>query len=371
MPIKMWNRYALWALILAIMVLFVYYFSNIVAYVLTAWVLSLIGRPLMDVFQKIRIGRLRVGPSAAAVMTILSFILVFVMFILLFVPMIITQASNLAHVDYAAIAKALEEPFSRLSYFLKENKILLPGDSMELTLQKALEGWIEPSRIGYILTQAVMTIGNTLIHIFSTIFITFFFLQENRLFSNVILILTPDAYQVQARETIDDSKLMLSRYFRGILLQITIITVYVSICLSLLGIKNAVLIGFFAALMNVIPYLGPLFGGALGIFLTFSSNLELDFYTEMLPLLLKVLGVFITSQWLDNYFLSPTIFSKSVLAHPLEIFLIVLMGANVAGLTGMILAIPVYTIFRIFAKEFLNQFKIVQKLTERMKESGL
>jgi predicted PurR-regulated permease PerM len=132
-----------------------------------------------------------------------------------------------------------------------------------------------------------------------------------------------------------------------------------------------VLIGFFAALMNVIPYLGPLFGGALGIFLTFSSNLELDFYTEMLPLLLKVLGVFITSQWLDNYFLSPTIFSKSVLAHPLEIFLIVLMGANVAGLTGMILAIPVYTIFRIFAKEFLNQFKLVQKLTERMKESGL
>jgi len=371
MASKMWTRYALWALVLALLVLFVHFFSNIVAYILTAWVLSLIGRPLMDVFQKIRIGKLRVGPSAAAVMTILSFVLVFVMFILLFVPMIITQASNLAHVDYAAIAKALEEPFSRLSHFLKENKILLQTDSLEHTVQKALEGWIEPSRIGYFLTQAVMTIGNTLIHIFSTIFITFFFLQENRLFSNVILIMTPDAYQVQARETIDDSKLMLSRYFRGILLQITIITVYVSICLSLLGIKNAVLIGFFAALMNVIPYLGPLFGGALGIFLTFSSNLELDFYTEMLPLLLKVLGVFITSQWLDNYFLSPTIFSKSVLAHPLEIFLIVLMGANVAGLTGMILAIPVYTIFRIFAKEFLNQFKIVQKLTERMKESGL
>ena len=146
----------------------------------------------------------------------------------------------------------------------------------------------------------------------------------------------------------------------------TIITIFVSVFLSILGIKNALLIGFFAALINVIPYLGPMIGAAFGVFITISSNLDLEFYNEMLPLLVKVVIVFASMQMLDNFLLQPFIFSNSVLAHPLEIFIIILVGAKLGGILGMVLAIPVYTVLRVVARVFLSEFKIVQKITGGM-----
>jgi predicted PurR-regulated permease PerM len=160
---------------------------------------------------------------------------------------------------------------------------------------------------------------------------------------------------------------MLTRYFGGILIQMTIITAFVSVLLGLFGIQNALLIGFFAALINVIPYVGPLIGATFGLIITISSNLDLEFYTQMLPMLVKVVAVFGAMQLLDNFMLQPWIFSNSVLAHPLEIFIVILMGAQLNGIGGMVLAIPVYTVLRVIAGVFLSKFKIVQKMTVRMR----
>jgi len=68
-------------------------------------------------------------------------------------------------------------------------------------------------------------------------------------------------------------------------------------------------------------------------------------------------------QFLDNNFFTPYIFSNSVKAHPLEIFLVILMGAKLGGIIGMILAVPIYTVIRIIAREFLPENAIVKKLT--------
>lgn len=108
------------------------------------------------------------------------------------------------------------------------------------------------------------------------------------------------------------------------------------------------------------------------MFITISSNLDLglDFYTEMLPLILKVIGAFAAMQMLDNFVLQPFIFSNSVLAHPLEIFIVILVGAKLSGILGMILAIPVYTVIRVIARAFLSEFKIVQKLTGHLDDVG-
>ena len=164
----------------------------------------------------------------------------------------------------------------------------------------------------------------------------------------------------------EDITEMLSRYFTGILIQISLITIFVSIGLSILGVKNALLIAIFAALINVIPYLGPLIGAAFGVLITISSNLDLSFYSEMLPLIGKVVFVFGCMQMLDNFLLQPFIFSNSVKAHPLEIFLIILVGAQLAGIPGMILAIPTYTVVRVIAKIFLSKYRLVKKITEKM-----
>jgi predicted PurR-regulated permease PerM len=73
-----------------------------------------------------------------------------------------------------------------------------------------------------------------------------------------------------------------------------------------------------------------------------------------------------TAQLADNIVLQPVLYSNSVHAHPLEIFLVILIAGNLGGVLGMLFAIPMYNVARVFAKEFFNNIRVVQKLTENM-----
>jgi len=95
----------------------------------------------------------------------------------------------------------------------------------------------------------------------------------------------------------------------------------------------------------------------------------MPFYTEMLPLLMKVGLLFLTMHLLDGFLLQPIIFSNSVMAHPLEIFIMIVVGAKLGGIVGMITALPIYTIFRVIAASFLSEFKLIRNLTEHLDES--
>ena len=107
-------------------------------------------------------------------------------------------------------------------------------------------------------------------------------------------------------------------------------------------------------------------GTAFGLFVVFTAQLQLGVELPLMPILLKVLVVFLLVQTLDNIMFQPLIFSNSVNAHPLEIFLIIFIAGKLGGIVGMICAIPAYTLFRIIAKEFFTQFKIVQNLTKNI-----
>lgn len=373
-----------------------YFFSNIVGYILVAWVLSMIGQPLMRLFQKhIKFWKFQAGPNLAAILTLVTYFIVMTSLIMLFVPLIVKQANNLAEVDYGKIGQALEAPVNQfqgklIDYGLiqPDSVIISPPDStilqidssavlkadttyvinpisVENQLKENFFKWFEPRKIGDFFSGIISAAGNIFFSLFTIVFITFFFLKEQGLFVNFLVAIFPHKYEPQIRHAIEEISRMLTRYFGGIVVQITIITLFVSLGLSLLGIQNALLIGFFAALINVIPYLGPLIGAMFGIIITISSNLQLDF-TDMLPMLSKVVLVFALMQMLDNFLLQPWIFSNSVLAHPLEIFIVILMGAQINGIIGMVLAIPVYTVLRVIARVFLSEFKVVQKITGGM-----
>lgn len=205
------------------------------------------------------------------------------------------------------------------------------------------------------------------------LFISFFFLQEQGILLQIIVALVPTEYEKPVTNTLLDTVYLLRRYFQGILLQMTIITIIITVSLSLLGFQNAFLIGIIAAFLNLIPYLGPLMGAAFALAITLITYSNLPFYEMMLPMLIQVGIVFAIMQLIDNFILQPFIFSNRVMAHPLEIFIVVLVAAQVGVLIGigtvlgMVLGIPTYTIFRVVARTFLSEFKIVQKLTERMK----
>ena len=233
-------------------------------------------------------------------------------------------------------------------------------------IQKRIFAAFNPGQIPQLFSTLIGIMGNLLIAIMSILFIAFFFLKEQGLFLNALQAIVPRKYEKEVITALDDSSRLLRRYFVGISIQVTVITIFVSLVLTIFGIKNALLIAFFAALINVIPYLGPIIGAIFGVLITISSNLDLPFYEEMLPLLFIVVGTFAAMQLLDNFLLQPYIFSNSVSAHPLEIFIVILVGAKLSGIVGMVLAIPVYTVIRVIAKSFLSEFRLVQKLTKKL-----
>lgn len=419
---KLEKKYFLALIPLAIVGGLMYYFSDIVTYVVLAWVLSMVGAPIVMKLRKF------LGKNVAAGITVGLFVLLIGFVLWIFIPPLLQQAKNLTTVDYNKMIQGLQQPMDDWNQWLVERGLMedkthsleevavesletnkpyvttkvIPLDSLLsdsttvgrnialvinidnesnyheqakvdteandedglLDIHKGIYKYLNPSIVPRIFTSFIGFFGNIVVALMSILFITFFFLKEQGLFHNMITSVLPNKYEEQSFTAIDQSSKLLIRYFVGVVTQIIIITLFVSLALGILGVKNALLIGFFAALMNIIPYIGPILGASFAVLITLSSNLALPFYDEMLPLLFKVMGVFMVMQLLDNFILQPNIFSKSVKAHPLEIFIVVLMGAKMGGIIGMVVAIPIYTVLRVLAKVFLSEFKVVQKITK-------
>ncbi len=362
------NRYVTIGIIIVLLGLIMTYFSNIVTYVLIAWVLSMIGQPFMNFFLKLRYKKIGIGPSLAAILTMFCFFIIFALLVWIFVPPIIEQAQRLSNVDYTKIERAIEQPTKQFSNWLQQYGIIPPNKSALDQLVLTVKNAVSPARIGNLIETTISTAGSIFVGLSSVIFITFFFLKDHSMLSEFLTAIFPAGYSGNMRTAIDDIRTLLIRYFGGILIQMVSITSIVAGLLTILGVPNALLIGFFAALMNIIPYVGPLIGAAFGVMITFSSHLDLDFYTQIIPLVIKVLCVFPVVQMIDGFILQPYIFSNRVMAHPLEIFIVIWIGADIWGVPGMVLAIPAYTVLRVIARTFFNEFRFVQAITENMDE---
>ncbi len=346
-----------------------YYFGAILTYLLLAWVLSLLGRPV-SVFlrRRVRFRRFRLGETGAAILTILFFYLIFLGAILLFVPTIAHQAGILANIDYAAIGKKLEEPFEALDINLHRYGLLPPGETLARHTQEILLRWFGPEQIGSLLGIFISTAGDLIIGIAAVTFILFFFLQDNALFTGILHAFVPNEYEGKVKQAVQDSSTALTNYFSGLIVQLSSFSLVVTVLLWLLGVReNTLLLGAIGGLFNIVPYVGPLVGNVFACFITIASHLDLPLY-DLGILLAKVVGSFAIAQFIDNNLLGPYIFSRSVQAHPLEIFLVTLAAAQVGGVVGMILAIPVYTILRVLARTFLSEFKLVQRWTDHLSE---
>ena len=148
--------------------------------------------------------------------------------------------------------------------------------------------------------------------------------------------------------------------------QILILFIIYTIGLLIVGVENAIVIAFLCAMLNLIPYVGPLVGAFLMLTLTMTSNLGESFSDFILPKTFWVFIVFLIGQLVDNFASQPIIFSKSVKSHPLEIFLIILIAGIMFGVIGLMVAIPVYTALKVILKEFLADNKIVKQLTKNI-----
>ena len=105
-------------------------------------------------------------------------------------------------------------------------------------------------------------------------------------------------------------------------------------------------------------------GAVIMFLLSMSSNLGSDFQTTVLPTTTYVMIGYFIAQLVDNFFSQPFIFSKTTKSHPLEIFLVIIIGGLLFGVVGMITAVPLYTALKVILKTFLSDNKIVKSLTK-------
>ena len=353
---------------LVFMSLMVWYFSSIIAYVLISVVLSFIGRPLVELFNKIRIGRWKFPVALSAGITLLLIWTVMILFIKTFVPLVAAEANQLSRIDVKAAAESLSEPISRMEVFISQ--FVSQGEDFKLQsiITEKFVSLLQISTVSDAVSMVIGTLGNIFIALFSISFITFFFLKDSNLFLDGIVLLVPERHEEGVRHVLSSIKYLLMRYFVGLFFEVILVGILDTLGLSLVGIgfNHAVVIGAFAGMMNVIPYIGPIIGAIFGLIVGVASHLGLDFYSEILPLLGYMAIVFALVLVIDNILFQPLIYSSSVNAHPLEIFLVILIAGSMAGILGMMLAIPSYTILRVVAKEFFNNYRWVKKLTEKI-----
>jgi predicted PurR-regulated permease PerM len=356
--------------VLAVLGLILLYYSGVVLiYLIMALVLSLMLSPVNQLLRKVRFHGYGITNTVASIITMAFLIGFFTVIIQIFVPIISKEVTLLSNLKMDDFYELVEPEVKSLSSVLRT--VEFDAEQSETSEREAIKrlflGKKNVDRVPQFFSGIATGIGGSLVTLFSVFFITFFLLKDDNLFNDFVYSLSSGNHIEKVKTVLKKVKKTLSRYFIGIAIQVSIITTIVSIGLSVFGVRNAVVIGLFAGIMNVIPYIGPVFGLGFGLLIGISTNVEMAAEIGMYSLIGRILLVFGITQLVDNFFTQPVVFSKSINAHPLEVFLVILIAGNISGIPGMIIAVPFYSVIRIIAKEYYSESKFIQFMTSEMK----
>ncbi|OFY76533.1 MAG: hypothetical protein A2V46_15815 [Bacteroidetes bacterium RBG_19FT_COMBO_42_7] len=294
---------------------------------------------------------------------------VIILFFIIFIPLVSKQINYLSTIDSEKIVQIVEGPINKIEELFKT---INPDISNQISIKDYIGSKISDilnvELIQNFIGSILGILGNFAVAIFSITFITFFFLKDQHLFFESILMWIPDKYVDNVTRALNSIKNLLTRYFIGIFIQSTCVMILIDIGMTIVGIdfQQALVMGLIVGILNVIPYVGPWLGFFIVTIMGVASHMTLDFTAVVVPMVAYMSIVVAATQFIDNLILQPVIFSNSVRAHPLEIFVVVLAAGFAAGLPGMILGIPAYTVLRVFAREFFYGFKAVKKITSSL-----
>lgn len=339
-----------------LLLLFLFKIQSVIIYLFIALIVSMIASPVVQFLKH----KCKFPHILAVVVTLLFVVLLLAGFIMLFVPLIITQSDNLSLLDTAKLEQDLNDVLNQVNAYFTGHNI----DADKLIKEANLTSKLDFSFVTNFINSLLGILSGFGIGLGSVLFITFFFLKDRRLFEKGIRKVLPEAHEEKILNSFRKINYLLSRYFIGLIVQIAILFIMYLIVLLIFGVENAFIIAFITALLNIIPYIGPLIATALVIVLTLLGNIGPETQGEMLSTTLWVVVGYCIAQVIDNNLSAPLIFSNSVNSHPLEIFIVILASGFVFGILGMIVAVPLYTALKVVAKEFFPRNPVVRVLTK-------
>lgn len=360
--------------IFAVVAALCWYFRSVLTYVILAFVMSLIGQPLMRLLRKVKVKGKAAPDWLLAVLTLLLVLTGLLLLVTQVIPVITGIVRD------ASIFSNMRLPEGNLIGRINEWFIgVFPGlgtgfDAVGYLLDY-LKGVAADFSITGIIGSVASAVAGVAVGLFSVVFISFFFIKDDKLFSKIIAAFTPDRFEARVTAAIGDIEHLLSRYFIGLIVEMIGVALIDFIglwAIAQIGFGYALGIAFIAGLLNIIPYIGPLIGELLGVVLCvvlkYGAGIGLDVNIWVFALI--VLLIMLAAQLVDNFIYQPLIYSTSIKATPLEIFIVILIAGHVGGAVGMLAAIPAYTVIRVIAGRFFSQKKAVRRLMPDLEEGS-
>jgi len=260
----------------------------------------------------------------------------------LVIPPIRAEAESLS----ATIAtQGPEKVFQNMSDFIESKFPMLDtkmitsklGSYLSASLQKGIS----------IVFSLVSVFTSTLI----ILFMTFFFLKDQRAIKKSLIGMVPNRFFEMSLVMVYRIENQLGSYIRGVLLDGLIVAILSSIGLAILGIPFFYIVGIIAGLTNMIPYMGPIIGATVAIIVALMSN------PAGFGIILWIALLFAIVQLIDNILVTPIVVSNAVDLHPLVVMIVVLVGGSLLGVTGLIFAIPLTSIFKVIMEELVKGLK--------------
>ncbi|MBN2731072.1 MAG: AI-2E family transporter [Balneolaceae bacterium] len=347
-----------WGLALAVLIVLYLLASNfitLIGYAVVAVILSYILDPIVNRMQAAGMNR-----TLAISATLSALILILIWISTNIIPKVANQMMQLAGQlnieNMQNIARQVEDR-------LTEQFTFLPNGFLQENLTQAFEELIDVGQLPAALSNIIGVFTNIFSAFLVIPFATFFFLKDGSQIRGSMLQMVPNKYFETTLSLLDKIETRLGIYFRSVLLQSILVAFFSWLFLTFIGLNNALAVGIAIGIANIIPYFGPVIGYVLSVIV---SIVEVGDFSLVLPCIIAIFLV----QLLDNIIFQPLIFSRSADIHPVAILFIILIGAELAGILGMLVAIPIATVIKITITQVrwsLNNYKVFRSANQSVK----
>jgi len=310
-------------ILLTLLGFLVYFLHGIIFPVYFGLLLALVLQPLYIRFKKWHI------PNVMAILLSL-FVATIIVFGILYV--LVTQVSTFME-DWPQLQKNFDVSINKINKWLAEN-FHVKRNFLKQKVAQLSDGSDD------IVASALFSITDILNSLILIPLYTFLFLYYRKLLMKFLIDLCEVDHTPRIFEVIDASKQVISSYILGLLMEMIVVTILNTLGLWLIGAKYFLLIAIMAAILNLIPYIGMLIAGLIGVLMTIS-------YTQNISISVGIIGVLAIVQILDNNFIFPAIVGGKVKLNSLFSVVGVLLGGLLAGIPGMFLSIPTLAILKV------------------------
>lgn len=342
-------RFIIGAAAVAVGLLILYNYSTLVVFLILAMILSYILDPFANRLESAGLNRtFGISIILATVILILVFISTSV------IPIIANQMAELtAQLSLENIRQISVQVENQLTNKFK----FLPEGFLEDNITTVFNELFNVNQISSVVSNALGIFTNIFSAVLVVPFAAFFFLKDGSKIRRDLLRMVPNKFFETTLTVIDKIEKRLGLYFRSVLLQSFLVALSSWATLSVAGLDNSMSVGIAVGLANTIPYFGPILGYFLSIIV---SIIETGNFSMVAACILAIFVV----QMLDNLLFQPMLFSRSADMHPVAILFIILIGAETAGILGMLIAIPIATVVKITITQLnwsFNNYRIFRK----------